>query len=50
MKKFYVSVLIVGIALLLATESEIGESNVLGLFITVLSGYRLGLFNEKINI
>ena len=43
-QRFYIVLLAVGFLLLAATESETGASNVLGLGMTVFSGWRLGIF------
>lgn len=43
-QRFYIALLVVGFLLLAATESKTGASNVLGLGMTVFSGWRLGIF------
>lgn len=43
-RKLYIVLLAVGFLLLVATESETGASNVLGLGMTAFSGWRLGIF------
>lgn len=47
MKAIYICLLVVGIILLLATESENGLSNIIGLAVSSLAGYKLGLFEGE---
>lgn len=39
--------LIVGFILLAGTESEYGQSNIIGLCLFAFSGWKLGLFEEE---
>lgn len=47
MKAMYVCLLVVGLVLLLATESESGLSNIIGLVASALSCYKLGIFDQE---
>ena len=47
MKAVYICLLVVGIVLLLATESESGLSNIIGLAASALAGYKLGIFDQE---
>ncbi|WP_294590281.1 hypothetical protein [uncultured Phocaeicola sp.] len=45
-RRFNIVLLAVGFLLMVATESETGASNVLGLGMTAFSGWKLGLFGN----
>lgn len=46
MRTIYKLLLVAGIILLLATESEYGQSNILGLCLCTLSLYKLDILKE----
>ena len=47
MKTIYTVVLVLGLVLLLATESEYAQSNFVGLLLFAGSAYKLGVFNAS---
>ena len=47
MKRLWLFVLMLGIILLLATTSKYGITNILGLVLFAIGGYKLKLFNFK---
>ena len=50
MKAMYIVMLVVGVILLLATESESVMPNIIGLITSSAAAYKLGLFDEANHI
>lgn len=46
MRTVHITLLIVGFILMAGTESEYGQSNIIGLCLFVLSGWKLGIFSN----